>query len=366
MFLFNYVYLSPTLNLKSQSLAIRASYLIADEAYICGDLDYSVFIDKNFYTTNPQFAAEIMLLEEKDPEAQKALKETISTLKQFKTMKHKTGKLIVFQKQVEKMVMNAWQEFRTRLVAASKSTGLSELSKIPESDSLGVLCSSSTNAEEDSKNAIPCSRILLLEMQDDNVPTAQNYFMLPYEYTAMYRADTTTGFDFTNWNESNLSFFNINILTATELMLVRTQLRPVAKPFCEAIDKWSAMLPTFTIYAQSYGWYQQFVKPAAAALQQAIDANEILSAIPRLSGNNVITTVHIGEAPTEALWLFFDMHQNIADETKKVLQKPEAKAFAAKRKPYFSMNFIDEAKSEIQQPNGNEEIVPVKKFISFD
>ena len=31
-----------------------------------------------------------------------------------------------------------------------------------------------------------------------------------------------------------------------------------------------------------------------------------------------------------------------------------------------SMNFIDEAKSEIQQPNGNEEIVPVKKFISFD
>jgi len=366
MFLFAYAYRTTTLPLQSQSIAIRAAYLIADEAYICGDLFFTVFIDKTLNISSPQLA--LMFLEEnqQDPEAKSAFQSTLKAMKSYHAMKHKPGKVILAMKQMEKTIMKMWDEYRSTFITAAMSTGLPELSKIPQDDSLGILGSSSTHPEQDDKHNMPCSKVLLLDMENDLTPIERNYFMLPHEYTAIHQQDNTKGFDFTNWNEPNLTFYNLNILTAAELMLVREQLRPAAQPFCEAIDKWSAMIPTFLSAAQSYGWYQQFVKPAAAALQHAIDANKILNDIPRLTRNDARVEFHIGEAPTQAIWLFFDMHLSIAEATKKVLQKPAAQAFAAKRKPYFSMKTIAPIEQKIDEPAASEAISAVKKSIVFD
>jgi len=363
MYLYSYAYQSPNLHLQSQSVAIRAAYLVADEAYVCGDLFFSVFINKTFNTDNPQFALQLMEENEQDPETKKAFQGTLRTMKSYNAMKHKPGTVIKAMKSMEKTIVAMWDKFRSTFIAVATATGLPELGKIPEGGALGILGSSMTNPELDDKDNMPCSKILLLDVDDENAPTERNYFMLPHEYAAMHQADTGKGFDFANWHEPAFSFYNLNILTAAELMLVREQLRPAAQPFCEAIDKWSAMIPTFFNLPQSYGWYQQFVKPAAAALQQAIDANKILSDIPRLTGNDTKIDFHIGEAPTQAIWLFFDMQHGIPQATTKVLQKPAAQAFAAKRKPYFSIKTIAVPEEQILEAG---EITAVKKSIVFE
>jgi hypothetical protein len=364
MNLFTYCYRAEKIHVANHSIAIRAAYLIADVAYVAGDLWFYVDVERSFTTTKPLLAARILRKREVDPQKIKEWDETIRVMKRGNAMKHKPPKVISTLKKLEKLVMLNWEEFKAQLIEATKGTGMPELNRITDEEGLGCLVAYGS-AESTLENAVPCSKMLMHDSMDENANPQKSYFILTADYSMGLQTNHHQKFDFTNWMEANLSFYNLNILTASELMLVKKQLGEASKPFCEAFDKWNAMLPTFTP-EQSYGWYKQFVKPAAARLQQAIDANEILSSIPRLTNNDAKFSVCIGEAATQAIWLYYDVVHSIDPETHKVLQQPEAKAFAAKRKPYFSIQYsqIPNPKSEV--PEVEQVVAPVKKSISFD
>jgi len=361
MDLITYSYNKSLLSHMNDSVALRASFLIADEVFAAGNLYHGIYIDRTLEPHTAQQAAKVLLTFEVNPEAIRALKDVIQCIKDYKNIKQKTTPIINSIKRMERTIMKAWEDCRKNITDFYVKTGLPELKKVRHTDALTILGAGS-DAEELSKNSYACSKVLLLETRERNAPVEQTFFMLQAEYKQMH-ADT--GFNFNNWNELNLTFCNINVLTGAELVAVREQLRPAAKPFCEAIDKWSAMLPTLTP-EQSYGWYQQSIKPAAAALQQAIDANEILNEVNRLTKDNAKVCIHIGEAPTQVMWLFYDVHQSIPEATKRVLEKPESISFGAKRKPYFSISYVNWENVHNLKPKAEEEITAVKKSIVFD
>jgi len=379
MNLFTHHFLSSKLHLKHQSIAIRAAYLMADNVLLGGDLFNAVGIQELLSSFHPITALKFMAEDPKcDPAMRHEYLETMDVLKMTAKVKHKNPQQIIAQKRLENWVIQAWKDYSEGMIKANKSTGVAQIKVLMEKGENVFYAPTSDRPEEKQEEYCECSKMLQFNLQEDDILPEQSCFMLPAEFMVKLSSERKDKVDKDDCNKIQFTYFNLNRLTPAELIAVKAQLRATAKPFCEAMDKWNAMLaeePESGGFKWFKGlkknaldnvWYMENVKPAAEALQEAIDCNEILSSIPLATGNNLQVYVHLGTCPTNNIWKFFDSYGLIPEETKLVLEQKEARYFAGKRKPYFAISYSVSTEHTVEQNSSDEAATPVKKSISFD
>jgi len=380
MNLFTHHFLSSKLHLTHQSIAIRAAYLMADNVLLGGDIYNAVGIEELLSKFQPLTALRFMAEDPKcDPAMRHEYLETMDLLKMTAKVKHKSPQQIIARKRLENWVTQAWKEYGEDMIKVNKSAGVAQIKVLMEKGENIFYAPTSARPEEKREGFYECSRLLQFNLQEDDILPEQSCFMLPSEFMNQLKSEGKDKVDGDDCNEIQFTYFNLNLLSPAELIAVKRQLSTTAKPFCEAMDKWNALLaeePESGGFKWFKGlkknavdnvWYMENVKPAAEALQEAIDCNEILSSIPLTTGNNLQVYVHLGTCPTDSIWKFFDSYGLIPEETKVVLEQKEARYFAAKRKPYFAISYSPEAtQRHDEQAPSDETATPVKKSISFD
>lgn len=211
----------------------------------------------------------------------------------------------------------------------------------------------------------PCSKFLMLDDSEEDVPWEKNCFMFTNQFNQMQQNADTKLDETAYWHEPILQFNNLNTLKGAELQLLRLQLRPAASPFCEAVDAWAAKMNELT-YEDSRAWFRQQVLPAAQNLQQAIDDNDLLKQITALVNDNSLIKLYAGDITMQASWQFFEHVGSMHPETKAILQQPENQLLAQKRKPFFHIELEQNPDDSWQNFFNTHEPAAVKKSLSFD
>ena len=364
------------IDLKAESIALRAALLLADDAVTAGQ-GVTIIDFNNFYTPKKFFQKAAMIeiyYEKKEDDKAEGIREIIATYKVIQKIKHKPGQLIARIKKLENSIDALFNDIKREYYEGFEKNGLPQLNPLMDEDYFNAYWIDSHNPETEKENQIAASTLLLNRMKDAEKGPVIFLLTPEFFFSEFYSEEIIKTSKDKRWYQPEKIYFerclalpNINLLSAPEIKKIRAELQPSAQPFCRLMDEWIGMPRNDEDTFETKPFLKKKILSAAAALQKNIDSNELLNHYKNLQDNQAVMELIAGEIPVSMLWEFFKHYSVINEETNAVLLKEKEKAPSfPKRFPVLLVRLPGNSEAPATQKKEMEDVAPVKKSISID
>ncbi|HLG33467.1 MAG TPA: hypothetical protein VI757_01190 [Bacteroidia bacterium] len=364
------------IDLKVESIALRAALLLADDAVTAG-MSVSIIDFNNFYTPKKIYQKATMLeiyYDKKEDAMAEEIRQIIAGYKAMQKIKHKPGQLIARLKKLENSIDALFNDVKKEYYEVHEKNGLPQLNPLMDEDYFNAYWIDSHNPEKEKENQIAASTLLLNRMKDAEKGPVIFLLTPEFFFNEFYTEEIIKSSKDKRWYQPEKIYFerclvlpNINLLSAPEIKKIRAELQPSAQPFCRLMDEWIRMPRNDEDTFKTKPFLRKKILSAAAALQKNIDSNELLNHYKGLQDNQVVIELIAGEIPVSMLWEFFKHYSVIKEETNAVLLKEKEKVSSfPKRLPVLLVRIPGNSEAPATQKKEMKDVAPVKKSISID
>ncbi|MGE0638333.1 MAG: hypothetical protein AB7G44_16580 [Bacteroidia bacterium] len=365
----NYQVNKQSINLGSESLALRCAYVLSDAVLSTGTSYAFICYDHYFRSMSPE--NKIRAMEAQSPEEFAKLgagtaDQMINMLKLHKKVKHPVpGQIIAFKK-LEKSINTLWEFDHQENLARMMLTGMPQLEPLMKDENFLVLSVHSVQSELNDKYFYPCSKIMNLDFEEDD---AIDLFFLPMEFITYVETQSIPRSHKPFFTEHLFMFPNVNSLSSEELKAVRSSLSSETAPFRSKVDEWVKACAKDSP-GQTRNFFDKEIKPLAATIQQKMEQNQLLQYVDKHYENEKPRIEVVGgEVCLSVIWAFYHALGIIPDETWKMLEALNTTEKAGERRvPVLINKMKKESKGFFSKLKElKEEIVlPTRKTLDID
>lgn len=375
------------INSMNHSLAIRASLFMANNIVLAGDLPgYGIHYENIAHGSDLEVKSKVLqnkFRKAADGEHEQLFEDILAILHQYKKVKHKSKEQLVTFKRIEKIINEDFDIYIQENLDRFKQLGLPQLVSF---DKQGIFHYAKIyfDAPETEREArdqcVRGSHVLAYATElalEYETPTDKGkdeewkkVFMMPYHF--FDTDDWNAGAAFLNINDINaarndsavmhklFSLPNIQALSATELDVMRQQLKPHYTAWHQATQDW--IWKCKNMEPDAFNDFEHKVIPAIEPLRTALAANQVVMDCTHIDEQKMVMEIYAGMMPVDTFIRFWDYYKAIKPETKEAYEKMlDERKHSSMRIPFLALKLISTAKP-IDQPT---ELKAVKKSLEI-
>ncbi|HLG33466.1 MAG TPA: hypothetical protein VI757_01185 [Bacteroidia bacterium] len=364
------------LNKRFEALALKVGFLLSDCVNSVGTAYCDIYFEHYSEKKNTMEKVEfIEMFITKHPELEKdfSAADYKYAIKGLKQRGHMSQQDIVMKKRLDSAVNGMYETVKEIFSKQLLSDGLIQLKPISEKKEMGIFAVSLSEEEKDTEEYVPMSRVLMQKLPGAESP---ELFILPFEFfiPSFFRPDDivsgaehSDALSKSGYLQKCFEFPNINMLSATELEAIRAQLKPPGEAFRKQMDEWNLLSQKTSDAAETNRYFIEYILPAAHALFEAIERNELLRHLSRLQNDEVKTSVMVGELSLPLIWDFFKFAEVPREKSWNKLMEEKEKDISLNRRVPVIVLYNDSYSitSPAEHETGSD-MKPVKKSISIN
>jgi len=363
-------------NLNSESIALRASFLLADETVSAGDGYFTINFEE--YYNAKKFSQKAKLVEahyeKSNDEHAKDISAALEMYRGLQKIKHKPGQLITQLKKLEITIEGIYRDMKAGFLAVMEKSGLAQLKPLTEEEYFSAWYYDIANSETDDPEHMPASKVMLLSMPEEDRENVVHFLTQEFYNKGFFDSEFVTTQVLNNKPVAERTYFkhcftlpNINLLSAVEIKTIRGQLHASSSVFNAKVNEWITLFKNKDGANASRSFFKKEVLASAGTLQKSIEENELLRHYGNLQNNDVKVELHAGAVPALMIWEFYSYHKIITEKTTEILKREAAKEeWKNKFLPVLVLRLPDYPMVPRSQQESGEDIKPVKKSISVD
>ncbi len=368
----------------NDGVALRVGYILCDFLVVCGDYQFSIFIESTFEQISLRRKRMMLRAFYEHSENTNGL-EILDTYeriaKQYNTIKHPPTNILVAFKKIENHFLRIYAEYVELMVGLMRKEGLTQLKDLIDYDTFDAFYISSANPETmevDPSNKEMIASHFFLEKFPKKLehPDIQ---LLPSEFFA-----TSAELNHTIYTHKDpeatqndttylVPFFTlpwINSFQTNELKLFRKAFLAAGTAFRNKLDEWLLMGKKPLEFPEKVHFLANEVLAAAAPLLQEIAQNPTLhfNTEGHLKEQAYKLQVYYGETTYAHLWQCQQAMNNLEPETWDVIAlKLETPEFSEKRVPIMVVELVATKPEIIKSLEEQTSVTSfTKKSISLD
>lgn len=294
-------------DLSLSAFALRTGLLLAEHTFAVGELPNFILYEQQMLNMKESFRIKAMLQGiSLKPDAD-AIKKAVAELKTLRNTKNKSQRELVFMKQTEKFIAQAFEFYLQNQVTTLSKFGLCQLSELQENER-GRLHFCHVN--KDKGETVPnfeLSHLLACRFSEDSYKTSDVLALTGPITSAIHEQVEMTHL---------CDLPNLNSLQINQLLSVREQLAIIRKELSSLIPM---MQPSENQKRYCTGtWNMDGVKELAVRLQQELTNMPELQWITNLQ-KEISCIVNVGCIDTPTLWQLLRDNEMLPDDTWKAL-----------------------------------------------
>ena len=156
------------IDLKAESIALRAALLLADDAVSAG-MSVSIIDFNNFYAPKKFFQKATMIeiyYDKREDAKAEEMRQIIAAYKTAQKIKHKPGQLIARIKKLENSIDALFNDIKREYYEGLENSGLPQLNPLMDEKYFNAYWIDSHNPETEKENQVAASTLLLNRMKD--------------------------------------------------------------------------------------------------------------------------------------------------------------------------------------------------------